>query len=246
MGEFSHLKYVEQIRFHLPMLYWWVVYHRLGGVPTVRLIVGEENMPFYVHLDVICNESSVFKAAFLEHLEKLLIWHYLWTFQTMTSSPLSEWSMCELAKWSCKDVKTTANRRYWQLAKLNTLADKYNIIGLSNDIIDQLYILRFEGCSPKPDVVNYVYDNMTENSSFRKLPIACYVWDIDTKCYQNAIVRKWLLGVSEMAIDLAIAFGINASDPTQRNPFECDKSTYYHQPKEDLNEGRILIFKRLS
>lgn len=200
-------------------------------------------MPFYVHLDVICNESSVFKAAFLgkfteasnqsmdlpdhdvESVERMIQWLYN--------------KQYELVKWSSENGRITATTRYWQLAKLNTLADKYNIIGLSNNIIDQLYILRSKRCSPRLDVAGYVYDNTTESSSFRKLLIAWYVWEIDMKWYQDAEVREWLLDVPELAVDLAIAFGIKASDPLQKKPFSNNKSTYYHQIKEDLTRNSI-------
>ena len=137
----------------------------------------------------------------------------------------------ELAKWS-EDIKTTAFARYWQLAKLNTLADKYNIIGLSNNIIDQLYILHSKNVPPQLDVTTYIYDNTTENSSFRKLLIAWFCWEIDMKWYQGASVRESLLTAPEVAVDIAIAFGIKASLLPQKKPFQCNKSTYYRQPEE--------------
>lgn len=142
-------------------------------------------MPFYVHRDVICNESSVFKAAFsgefteasnqsmdlpddeIESIGRMIQWLYS--------------KQYELAKWSFGDKKITANTRFWQLAKLNTLADKYNIIGLTNDIVDQLYIMRSKGVPPQLPVAAYIYGNTTENSSFRKLLIAWYSWEIDMK-----------------------------------------------------------------
>ena len=194
-------------------------------------------MPFYVHLDLICNESSVFKAAFfgefkeasnqsidlpdhdVESVERMVQWLYSRQY--------------ELAKWGSEDVHITAETRYWQLAKLNTLADKYNIIGLSNNIIDQLYILHSKKCIPLLGVVAYVYDTTTENSSFRKLLISWYVWEIDLKWYQTDTVRKSLLDIPEMAVDIAIAFAIKANHPAKKKPFQYDKSTYYHQPKDD-------------
>lgn len=193
-------------------------------------------MPFYVHRDLICNESSVFKAAFsgefkeasnqsigledhdVEAVERMVQWLYSRQY--------------ELVEWSSEDGKSTASTRYWQLAKLNTLADKYNIIELSNDIIDQLYILHSKKFGPQLDIATYVYDNTTENSAFRKLIIAWYAWEIDMKWYQNDSVRKSLLEIPQMAVDIAIAFGIKASDPAKKSPFKYDKSKYYHQPKE--------------
>lgn len=196
-------------------------------------------MPFYIHRDLICNESSVFKAAFsgefkeasnqsidlkdqdVEAVERMVQWLYSGQY--------------ELVKWSSEDDENTASTRYWQLAKLNTLADKYNIIGLSNTIIDQLYILHSKNFVPQLEIAAYVYDNTTENSAFRKLFIAWYAWEIDMKWYQNDSARKSLLEIPEMAVDIAIAFGIKASDPAKKTPFRYDKSKYYHQSKECPN-----------
>ena len=193
--------------------------------------MGEEKVPIYVHCDVICKESSVFKSAFsgelkeascqdvnlpgddIESVERMIQWLYS--------------KQYELAKWSSGDIKITANTRYWQLAKLNTLADKYNIIGLKNDIVDQLYIMQSKDVPPQPRLAAYVYKNTTENSSFRKLLVAWWGWQINTEWYQDASTREWLLEVPEFAVDLAIAFGTKANLPASKNTFLCDRSTYY-------------------
>lgn len=194
-------------------------------------------MLFYVHLDVICNESSVFKAAFFGGFTEAsnqsmnLPDHDIESVERMIQRLYSK--QYELANWSSQDFSTTAIMRYWQLAKLNTPAEKFNIIGLSNNIIDQLYILHSKNSSPQPYVAAYIYNNTTENSSFRKLLIAWYAWEIDMKWYQAASARELLHKVPDMAVDLAIAFGNKARDPAQKNPFKYDKSTYYHQHKED-------------
>lgn len=94
-----------------------MIYHRLGGVPIVTLIVGEENMPFYVHLNVICNESLVFKVALSEEFTEA-------SNQSMNIPNRLYSKQYALAKWSSEDVSITANMRYRQLAKSNTLADK--------------------------------------------------------------------------------------------------------------------------
>lgn len=186
-------------------------------------------MPFHVHRDLICNESSVFKAAFsrefkeasnqyidledhdVEAVERMVQWLYSRQY--------------ELVEWSTEESKSTASTRYWQLAKLNTLADKYNIIGLSKHIIDQSLILHSKNFAPSLDIAAYVYDNPTKNSAFRKLIIAWYTQEIDMKWYQNYGVRKSLLEIPEMAVDIAIAFGINASDPAKKTPFKYNKSS---------------------
>lgn len=206
-----------------------ILLYRLGGVPTVTLLVGEEKLPFYVHLDLICNESSVFKAAFsgefieaskksmdlpdhdIESVERMIQWLYTKNY--------------ELAKWSSESIKTTASKRFWQLAKLNTLADKYNII-------DQLYVLHSKHVPPQLPVAIYVYENTTENSSFRKLLTAWFVWDIDMNWYHDPNIQESLLDIPEFAVDLGVAFGRKACFPAPQNPFQCDKSTHYCRPEE--------------
>lgn len=210
--------------------------------------MGEEKIPVYVHLDVLCDESSVFKAAFfgnfteatmksmdlpeddVESVERMIQWLYFNDY--------------ELVKWSHKDgeIKAAKSQQkcYWQLAKLNTLADKYHIIGLSDSIIDQLYILHSKWFPPGKkwwyptiDMAAYVYNNTPENSSFRKLLVAFYAWDIHMNWVQDAKIQKQLLGVPGLAVDIIIAWSIQDSDPDHNAPFEYDKSEYYHQPKED-------------
>lgn len=193
-------------------------------------------MPFYVHRDVICKRSSVFKAAFSgEFTEASNQSMDLPDDEIKSVERMTQWlytKQYELATWDPDDIPITANTRYWQLAKLNTLADKYNLIGLSNDIVDQLYIIHSKDVPPQLPVVTYVYENTTKNSAFRKLLIAWYSWEIDMNWYQDANARESLLEVPEFAVDLAIAFGTKAELPAQKNPFLCDKSMYYQQPEK--------------
>lgn len=213
-------------------------------------------MPVYVHLDILCDESSVFRAAFLgefkeatiqsmdlpeddvESVERMIQWLYFNDY--------------ELVKWRHEDGELKAAKSqqqcYWQLAKLNTLADKYHIIGLSDSIIDQLYILHSKWLPPNKeywhptiDMAAYVYNNTTENSSFRKLLIAWYAWDIDKAWVQDAKIQRQLLDVPGLAVDIIIAWSIQDSDPDQTRPFEHNKSKYYHQPKElNCSHNRMM------
>ena len=103
----------------------------------------------------------------------------------------------------------TSGECYMQLAKLNALAEKYDIRALRNDIVDELFDLKklprhFE--APQMPVAIYVYDTTTEGSSFRKLLVAWYVYNVDYKWYGLDGSRDQLAEASpDLALDLVIA-----------------------------------------
>lgn len=80
-------------------------------------------MPFYVHLDLICNESSVFKAALFGKFSEAsnqsmgLPDHEIESVEQMIQRSYSKQD--ELAKLSSEKFKITRKTRFWQLAKLN-------------------------------------------------------------------------------------------------------------------------------
>ncbi len=143
------------------------------GVPVVTLFVGPDKIAYNVHQSILCDASNFFQAAFygkfkessdrsmslpddeIDPVERMIGW--LYSAKIQLTSPVSS---------------EAATERYWQLAKLNTLADKYDIVHLKNSIIDELYELRKSSRVPRPQVIQYVYSNTTQQSPFRKLLVA--------------------------------------------------------------------------
>lgn len=137
----------------------------------------------------------------------------------------------------------TSNECYLQLAKLNTLADKYDICLLKNHIFDELFGLEKPPRYVEPPqipVIVYVYNNTTEGSSFRKLMVAWYAHGIDLEWYAKDATKSVIAGVSqEFAIDLVIALAARISDPGQKSPFSRPSSAYHETPSENADEGHI-------
>lgn len=135
----------------------------------------------------------------------------------------------------------TSGECFMQLAKLNTLADKYDIYLLKNQIVDELFDLtkpprNFE--PPQISVTKYVYDNTTEGSSFRKLLVAWYVYFIDLEWYDGKHTKAWLATVSqEFAIDLVVALGVRQKYPERPSPFTLPSPVYHEEPPKKADEG---------
>lgn len=139
------------------------------------------------------------------------------------------------------DSEEAIHNRYWVLARLNTLAEKYDIVALSSDIIAKLYDFRKSPVQtsrpPQMSIVKYVYENTTENSSFRKLMVACYIWNIDFKWYNEPDTRSVLLAVPEFATDLAIAFALKFGFLDKKDPFLRTRCKYYQDSTEQETDG---------
>ena len=214
-----------------------VVHSRLRDVPVLTLRVGPGKISYNVHQDLLFNTSNVFKTAFsgkflessdrsmdlpdddVESFEQMA--HWLYTKDLGLPKPVTE---------------ETTKQCYWQLAGLNTLADKYEMTSLSNIIVDELFELYGHSINtipPHMDVITYVYENTTEKSSFRKVMVAWYVWRIDYRWYKQASTRDFILELPEFAADLAIALTLRAGFTTEKNPLTGSSSDHHEKPIEN-------------
>lgn len=210
--------------------------HQFRGDPFVTLLVGPEELVYHVHQSILCNNSKVFKATFcgefressnrsmslpddnIEAVERMIQWLYSAKLG-LTSSISAE----------------ASGGFHWQLANLNTLADKYDILRLKNKIIDELYEAKTRLTKPPPfTVITYVYDNTTEHFSYRKLMVDWYVWHIDMEWYGKPNTRALLSGVPDFVIDVALAFGAKMNHPARKPAFSGDKISFTRSPPNPL------------
>ena len=147
-----------------------------------------------------------------ETVERLMQWLYF-KFLSLTEAVCSE----------------TSEERCWQLARLNTLADKFDIGLLKNSIVDELFAMNetTDIWCPQPSVIAYIYENTTETSSLRKLMVGWYVWQVDHLWYKHSSAPPTLEGIPLFAADLAIAMSQRVQDPSLKNPFLSKPSNYY-------------------
>lgn len=160
----------------------------------------------------------------VEAFESMTLW--LYTQKLELSDPITE---------------ETSSECYWQLAKLNTLADKYDITTLKNLIVDKLFELSVPPkyvSPPQMDVITYVYQNTTEKSSFRKLLVAWYTWNIDFKWYRGDNTRDVILKLPEFTADLAISLALR-TEYNAINPLEGRSSNYHEKPAEEVVEKNV-------
>lgn len=136
--------------------------------------------------------------------------------------------------------RETSKVCYMELAKLNALAEKYDIRSLRNDIIDEVFDLGKSTKNFQPPLmhpIKHVYDTTSERSSLRKLMVALYVYRIDFEWYQRDVTRDALAGVSpDFAIDLAIEFGLRQKDPARRSPFTRPSKDFYESAPNEPQE----------
>ena len=135
----------------------------------------------------------------------------------------------------------TSSEHFMQLAQLNTLAEKYDVYLLKNDIVDALFshVKLHEEAGMDAGVVRYLYDNTTEASSFRKLMVAWHAYEINFEWYELDTIRDELAPISqEFAIDLAIALGTRLKYPDRKSPFTLPSSNFHEKPLKNAENDR--------
>ena len=134
----------------------------------------------------------------------------------------------------------TSEECYMQLAKLNTLADKYDIYLLKNQIVDELFGLEKGPNKTRPPqipIVKYVYNNTTTGSAFRKLMVAWHAFRIDFTWYDKETTRNVLAVIpQEYVIDLVMELGARQAHPDRSSPFELPASVFYETPPKKVDE----------
>lgn len=125
----------------------------------------------------------------------------------------------------------TTQECYMQLARLNSLAEKYDIRSLRNDIIDEFFVLKSVLAKPpQMPPVKHVYDTTGEQSSLRKLLVAWSAYHINFDWYEKDTTKDALAEVPpDFVIDLAIELGLRHKYPSRKSPFT--------RPSKDFHES---------
>ena len=154
-----------------------------------------------------------------------------------------------LLKWLYgKRLGDPATKRGWEmnyvyLARLDVLADKYDITGVRNEIIDAFFECQAKKVSPPSwETVALVYGNSTSSSMLRKLLAGLFAWHIDMKSYQDTSFSTWLHEQPEFAADLAIAVG-KRQCTGEISPFKRKREEFYYKSAdwpEDEKSGPKL------
>jgi len=213
---------------------------------VVTLYVGPDRNAFHVHLDLLCAASPVFKAAFSGNFKES-------TVRPMDLPEDDHEAVNRLVQWLYSkeyqlpeiEERSNSQKCYVALARLNTLGEKYQIIGLKNNIIRKLFQIGWDTLIiPGVTTVAYVYENTSQGSSFRKLLVDWYSWRTKSDWFSRVGTRSVLAKTPEFAADLAIALFQRVEDPTG-NPLYGDRSKYYEVlESEDLGDKNDRSAKR--
>ena len=120
---------------------------------------------------------------------------------------------------------------FMRLAEVYAVAEKYEITGLENSLINLVFRLKKASPRSKPPtftVLNYVYDITPSNSPLRKLLVAWYTWHVDAMWYGTEDSFKTLYDIPEFAVELACSNGRRMGGLVKSSPL-YGKSELYHE-----------------
>lgn len=212
------------------------MFHRFYEVPTVTIFVGKDQKPFYVHLDLLCNASTFFKAAFLgnfkegsektmqlpeddeETFELFVDWLY---YQRYEMLPKVEADDDDEDKGDEDDEDDETNKRYLSAFRLFVFANKYMVSHLKNLVIETLFVdlAGQTGLGPGTSPITYAYENTTRGSGLRKLVADYHSFRIEMKWYEHPDIQALLRQQPDLSIDLNISFAKRIKGPQNYSPF---------------------------
>ena len=213
----------------------------LQGDLIVTIYVSNDREVFRVHQNLLCNASPVFKAALAGNFRES-------SDHSMDLPEEDVGSVNRLVQWlytkryQLGDCRPEENlhARYWQLARLNVLADKYDIVTLRNDIVLNFFklytILEVPRLQPSTDLVEYVYTNSSKRCALRDLLAAIYCWKVKYTWYIEVGVKDKLNSIPAFGGDIAIAMARRLLG--KEDPFKGRASAYFEiDSQEDPNEN---------
>lgn len=230
--------------------------HRFYDVPTVTIIVGENKRSFHIHVDLLCDASSFFKAAFTgafkESSEKTM---YLPEDDEGTFELFVDWlyyqryeMLPQLEPYDDDDDDSghdddddsghndaelwiaKCDERYLQPCRLYVLADKYRIFKLKSLVVERLFAAaagpNMNG--PSCGTLTYASKHTTQGSTLRKLLVDYYTWNIDLDWYEDDHIEAFLRENTDIATDLLLNFAKHLKGKEKvYNPFVGDMPEEY-------------------
>ena len=211
------------------------------GVPVVTILVGEDKVPFHVHMNILCQASSLFEKAFMGPGD------FKETSEMSMTLPEEDPEIFDgLARWlytnrivleteTAKQSKEKAQAWYLHVAGIYIAADKYDILDLKNAAIDQCYdfLIQDTLAGPRNQVIDYVYENTTPKSKFRRLLAEGFVWHVDLDVYSNKYALTYLRGRStDFVADVLVSMAKRANKGG--NPWKLGSIEFHESAKDSI------------
>ncbi|CAF9942840.1 MAG: hypothetical protein ALECFALPRED_010144 [Alectoria fallacina] len=207
--------------------------HKFGNVSTVTLLVGKNKTPFHVHMDRLCEASSVFEAAFLgnfkESSEKTM---QLPEDDEGTFELFVDWlygqryAMLPEVEKGHEDYEK--DKRFLQAYQLFVLADKYRVCKLKSLVIEALFadVTMCKGV-PSNASVAYAYEHTTQCSGLRKWLADYHAWNVRLEWYELSDAQAFLRQQPDFATDLSVSFAERIKRGPGYNPFKGNMPDKY-------------------
>ena len=183
----------------------------LQGDSVVTLYVSNDREVFYIHRNLLCKASPVFKAAFAGKFRESSDFSMDLPDEDVGSlNRLVQWLYTKSYEVDDYDSEEHVLARVWQLARLNALADKYDIVTLRNDVVDKFFAIFNRGKAanmPKfpTKLAEYVYTNSSKRCALRDLLAAVYCWKVPHSWYSEVGVKDDFHSIPAFGVDIAIA-----------------------------------------
>jgi hypothetical protein len=196
----------------------------LAGVTFATLIVGPQDDFFHVHRNRLDAASVWFTKTLGSGFEE--------TFTQRISLPADDPSIVHLfVQWLYDPDPTFSvhlDEHFMQLARLFEFAQRLFIRQLKNYIIWQLFNLRSKNHIPPVSVVEFVFENLPDDSPFRKLLIAWYTWHRGSPC---ALTLDSLDALPQFTSALVISM-VKQRHADTKDPFLGSPDVYYESTDE--------------
>lgn len=211
--------------------------YRFYETPMVTLFVGTSQKPFYVHVDLLCDASSFFKAAFTggfkessdktmqlpeddENIFSLFVdWLYHQRYEMLPQPGDDDEDTYDEDDHVVKVRKE--GDRYLSAFKVYVLAEKYDVPDLKWLLTKTLFA---DGGScrhgPSNASISYLYGHTAQSAGIRRLIADWHAWCMDPVHFGYRKFRAFLEKHPEFSADINLSYGKNLERGSEYNPFE--------------------------
>ena len=216
----------------------------LANEPIVTLNVGKPPVVFLVHRCLFCDASPVLRATFLGSTvfeETKTQTADLDEDDPQAFRIITQWlytDRCRLPKYNANSGSGTY---FMNLVTVYAVAEKYSIVLLKNELINQLIDFKKIKPMPKPPptkVVSYAYSTTPATSPLRQLLVAWYTWHIDLSFYTYDSTPEILSSMPDFAADVACSLGSKLKGVVKSSPFDGDPTIYHEDIRSAADESR--------
>ena len=218
--------------------------YRFHETPTVTLFVGTSQKPFYVHVDLLCDVSSFFKAAFTgdfkegsdktmqlpeddENTFSLFIdWLYHQRYE-MSPQPDDDSEDSDDEDDDASPVVREGDR-YLPTFKLFVLAEKYDVPALKWLLTETLLA---DGDTspygPSDASVIYLYGHTAQSAGIRRWIADWHAWYMDPVYFKSPEFRAIIEKHPDFSADINLSYCKNLKKGFIYRPFKRVKPDEY-------------------